>query len=105
MGDPWGGEKPNIQQIVKNKSVKKSQQSTKSEKNQKNRIFFYWKWSKMHLEPHETTLKSTICQKNMKSGKKSKKSDFLLKMVSNALGTPQNTFKRQKLAKKNIKSD
>ena len=54
MGDPWGiggfrggGEKPNIKQIVK-KSVKKSQKFAKSEKNRKNQIFFYWKWSKMY---------------------------------------------------------
>ena len=38
MGDPWGiggfrgREKPNIKQIVKKKSVKKSQKSAKSEK-------------------------------------------------------------------------
>ena len=43
MGDPWGiggfrgGEKPNIEQIVKNKSVKKSEKAAKSEKNRKNR--------------------------------------------------------------------
>ena len=44
MGDPWrirgfrggGGEKPNIKQIVKKKSVKKSQKS----QNRKNQIFF-----------------------------------------------------------------
>ena len=42
----WQGDKPNIKQIVKKKTVKKSQ---KLVKNQKNQIFFsYWKWSKMH---------------------------------------------------------
>ena len=46
MGDPWeigglGGEKPNIKQIVKKKTVKKSEKAAKSEKNRKNQIFFY----------------------------------------------------------------
>ena len=47
MGNPWGiggfreGEKPNIKQIVKNKSVKKSEKAVKSEKNWKIQIFFY----------------------------------------------------------------
>ena len=45
MGDPWGiggfkgGEKPNIKQIVKKKTVKKS---AKLEKNRKNLIFFFF---------------------------------------------------------------
>ena len=38
--------------------------------------------------------------KSAKSGKNRKNRIFLLKMVSNALGTPRNTFKSQKLAKK-----
>ena len=47
MGDPWGiggfrgrGGKPNIKQIVKKKSVKKSQKSAKSQKIRKIEIFF-----------------------------------------------------------------
>ena len=55
MGDPWGiggfreWEKTNIKQIVKKKSVKKSEKAAKSEKNRKKiRYFFNWKWSKMH---------------------------------------------------------
>ena len=47
MGDPWeigglGGveEKPNIKQIAKKKSVKKSEKAAKSGRNRKNRIFF-----------------------------------------------------------------
>ena len=63
----------------------------------------------MHKKPHETPLKVNNLSKkknikSAKSGKKSEKSDFLLEMVSNALGTPRNTFKSQKLVKKPIKS-
>ena len=48
MRDPWrvggfrgGEEKPNIKQIVRKKTVKKSQKSVKSEKNRKKSDFFF----------------------------------------------------------------
>ena len=103
MGDPWGiggfrsRGKPNIKQIVKNNRSKKSQKSAKSEKNRKNLILFFTENGLKCIR------KSTIGQKKHKIGEIGKKIVFfffLLKMVSNALGTPRNTFKSQKLAKK-----
>ena len=64
MGDPWGiggfrGEgKPNFKQIVKKKSVKKSQKSAKSEKNLKNLIFFLLKMVWNALGTPRNTFKS-----------------------------------------------
>ena len=40
IGDFRGEEKPNIKEIVKKKSVKKSEKTAKSGKNMKNWIFF-----------------------------------------------------------------
>ena len=62
----------------------------------------------MHYVPHETPLKVNNLSKKKKHkigeiGKKSEISDFfILKMVSNALGTPRNTFKRKKSSQKHI---
>ena len=119
MGDPWGIRgfrgwvKPNIKQIVKKKLVKNSQKSAKSEKNRKNQIFFFNENGlKCIRNPTKHLQKSTICQKKKKKKKKkigeivknSEKSDFFSYTFSNALGTPRNTLKSQKLVKRNIKS-
>ena len=100
MGDPWGiggfrgGGEPNIKQIVKKKIGQKiSKIDEIGKKSEKIGFFFYWKWSKMHYEPHETTLKVNNLSKKKKNIKLAKSGKNRIFFTENGLKCIRNPTK------------
>ena len=99
MGDTvgiWGfrgREKPNIKQIVKKKRSKNFKNSAKSGKKSEKSDFFYWKWSKMHKEPHETPLKVRNLSKKTYNRRNSEKIGKIVFFTENGVKCIRNPTK------------